>query len=95
MGPPSKVILAIHFLTGSDVTSKIDTKASGLKAQPEKYLQNFGRLLPPSAQSFELAAEYLAKVLKPNTSCKTFDKLRGEIFTQANTPNLLNLPSTI
>lgn len=90
MSPPSKVTLAIHFLTGSDVTSKTGTKASALKAQPEKYLQNFGRLLPPSAQSFELAEEYLVKSLKPNTSCKTFDKLQGEIFTQASTPNLLN-----
>ncbi len=92
--PPSKVILAIHFLNGPGVTSKIGTKASALKAKSEKYLQKFGRLLPLSVHSFELAEEYLVKVLKPNTSCKTFNKLRGEILTQVSTRNLFNLSCT-
>jgi len=37
------MILKAHILTGSDVTSKVGTKAAALKAQPERYLQDFGQ----------------------------------------------------
>lgn len=34
---------AVHFLTGSDYTSKIGTKKKAMKADPKKYLMQFGQ----------------------------------------------------
>ncbi|MCG8430862.1 MAG: hypothetical protein MJA29_06800 [Candidatus Omnitrophica bacterium] len=38
-----EILPAIHALSGSDVTSKVGTKSSALKADPEKYLKGFGK----------------------------------------------------
>ena len=38
----SSVLPAVHSLTGCDITSKIGTKKSALKAEPKKYLKCFG-----------------------------------------------------
>ena len=78
LGATKDVLLAAHFITGSDVTSRIGTKLSALKAQPEKRLSKFGQHLPPTTQSFKLAGEYLVKVLEPKSKCKTLDDLQCE-----------------
>jgi hypothetical protein len=36
------VLLAAHILTGCDLTSKVGTKLSAIKAKPELYLTDFG-----------------------------------------------------
>ena len=36
-----KCLLALHHLTGSDYTSKVGTKHSGLVANPSEYLNSF------------------------------------------------------
>ena len=75
LGATKVVLLAANFITGSDVTSRIGTKLSALKAQPEQYLSKFGQHLPPTTQSFKLAEEYLVKVLEPWSKCNTLDDL--------------------
>ena len=58
------VIIKAHTLTGSDVTSKIGTKAAALKCTPENYLITFG----------EIDEQYLVKAMHTNTTCITFDE---------------------
>lgn len=76
------VLPALHFLTGSDCTSKVGTKHAGMASTPEVFLTNFG--IPASEvimeQSIQLAEEYLVQVLKKGSVCKTMDELRI-IFT--------------
>ena len=88
------VVLAAHFLTRSDVTSKIGNKVAALKAEPEKYLCKFGRSLPPSAKCLELAEEYLVKVVKLGSRSKTFDTLRFEIMNLKSLHSCKELPCT-
>lgn len=95
IGPTANVLLAIHFLTGSDVTSKIGTKSAALKiTEPQKYLQTFGQETPPHSASMKLAEEYLVKVLKPGSKCKSFNALRLEVMNNATLPNVQDLPCT-
>ena len=37
-----EVLPATHALTGCDITSKFDTKAAGIKAEPVLFLNDFG-----------------------------------------------------
>lgn len=37
------VLPAMHHLTGSDYTSKVGTKHSGILAKPENFLNNFAQ----------------------------------------------------
>ncbi len=39
--PRCKSLLAMHMLTGTDVTTKLGTTASALKVKPELYLADF------------------------------------------------------
>jgi len=41
--PVCEVLSATHALTGCDITSKFDTKAAGINAEPVLYLKDFGR----------------------------------------------------
>ena len=44
----------VHILTGCDVTSKMETKATAIKANPESHLHNFGEQNNSSAaKSFD------------------------------------------
>ena len=71
-----KVILKSHVLTGSDVTSKVGTKAAALNSEPEKYLESFGEMNKPSMESLEKAEKYLVQVLQKNSKCTNFNELR-------------------
>jgi len=53
--PLCSSLIALHILMGSDVTSKIGTKTSALKAHPEIYLQEFGLSFPPDQKTFSQA----------------------------------------
>ena len=59
----SAVLLAVHSLTGYDITNKIGTKRSALKAEPKKYLKYLG-ISPNLTQIVLKDAEiYLVMVL--------------------------------
>lgn len=88
------VLPALHSLTGCDITSKVGTKKAALKANPERYLANFGRYSPMSEGDSKLAEEFLVNVLKSTSKCKDFMELRSEIFNFSKTSSLLNLPPT-
>ena len=53
-----QVLLAVHTLTGCDYTSKFGTKHVALKANPEKYLLQFGTMNDIDRQVV-VAEEYL------------------------------------
>lgn len=73
-----KVLPAVHQLTGCDITSKLGTKAAGLKAEPEVYLKDFGK--DPENIDVELIEEHLVQVYKPGASMKTLDELRYHLY---------------
>ena len=81
-----------HILTGCDVTSKIGTKAAALQCETEKFITRFGDEQSPIIQ-FLKAEEYLVKVFKRKTKCKTLNELRLEQYTKKSS-NLLQLPPT-
>ena len=62
-----KVLPAVHFLTGSYITSKHGT---ALKANPQLYLTEFGQ----DHVDVEKVDEYLVQVLKPGTLIKTMNE---------------------
>jgi len=83
----------LHHLTGCDSTSKFGTKTAGLKANPEKYLQNFAR--NPYDTAFNLVEEFLEHVYqsKVPSDCQTMDHLRYHLFHHIS-KTILNLPPT-
>ena len=44
IGPLYDVLPAIYVRSGSDITSKVGTKAAALKADPVSYLKRFGKV---------------------------------------------------
>lgn len=89
------VLPALHFLTGSDCTSKVGTKHAGMASTPEAFLTNFG--IPASEvmeQSIQLAEEYLVQVLKKGSVCKTMDELRMFLYTPGKNISIEDLPPT-
>ena len=54
----SRVVLQAHVLSGCDVTSKIGTKVSVLRHEPEKYLEHFGETETVPDDVFRLAEKY-------------------------------------
>ena len=71
-----KIILKSHVLTGSDVTSKVGTKAAALNNELEKYLESFGEMNKPSLESLEKAEKYLVRVLQKNSKCTNSNEPR-------------------
>ena len=89
--PLVAVLLATHIGTGCDYLSKIGTKLASLNAIPEMYLEGFGKKELDDMQMLK-CEEYLVKVFKSNTECKTFDSLRA--FQYRNNESILDLPPT-
>ena len=54
-----RVTLKAHILSGSDITSKIESKASALKNEPERYLENFGETESLTDDILRAAEKYL------------------------------------
>ena len=95
MGTPlCKVLPAVHSLTGCDTTSKIGTKAAALKCDPVIHLADFGKAETASPPLLARAEEYLVKVLKRATTCKTFTELRKEIYHHSKNSIMQQLPPT-
>ena len=88
------VLPAVHSLTGCDITSKIGAKKAALKAQPEKFLKNFGRTVTLSESVLQDAEHFLVRVVKSRSNCKNFSELRSEIFHSAKASSHQNLPPT-
>ena len=88
----ASVMPALHSLTGSDTTSKIGTMKSALKADPQKYLVNFGRLSSPSV--FKSAEQILVKVVKNSSAASNFTELRKKIYQTVTRATHLDLPPT-
>ena len=79
----SSIILKTHVFTRCDVTSKIGTKSSAMKSNPERFLQAFG-VGEPSDIAFKSAERYLVNVIQPRSNCMTFDELRYEMYCTQN-----------
>lgn len=84
-------LIAVHHLTGCDSTSKFGTKASALKPKASKYLHNFGK--DHNEIDLDMAEEYLCKVYKAGTTCKTLDELRYHLYHHSK-KTILGLPPT-
>ena len=67
------------MLTGCDVTSKIGTKSSAMKNNPERFLEDFG-IGEPSDAAFKSAEHYLVNLIQPSSNCRTLDELRYEMY---------------
>jgi len=83
-------------LTGSDVTSKVGSKPTALKAFLELYLKDFGKSIDRNYIEPVIAkAEcYLVKVLKHGTNCTTMEDLRYTLYHQSKVKDLTELPPT-
>ena len=77
--PLIKVLLAAHIGTGCDSLSKVGTKLAALNAIPEMFLEGFGTRELDEIQ-IKKCEEYLVKVFKLTTDCKTFDSLRSVLY---------------
>ena len=75
----SLIILKTHVLTECDVTSRIGTKSSAMKNNPERFLEDFG-IGEPSDAAFKSAEHFLVNVIQPSSNCRTFDELRCEMY---------------
>lgn len=89
--PICKVLVPLHHLTGCDSTSKVGTKAAGLKANPGHYLRDFGK--DPTDIDFGLVEEFLVKVYKSNSQCKSMDDLRYHLYHHSKN-TIVDLPPT-
>ena len=88
-----RVLPAVHTLTGCDYTSKFGTKHAAMRADPGKYLLQFGTMIDIDRQVVE-AEEYLVQVFKKSQSCKTLDQLRCHLYHHSKRPCLDDLPPT-
>jgi hypothetical protein len=82
-----KVLIALHHLTGCDSTSKVGTKAAGLKANPGHNLCDFGK--DPNDIDFGLVEEFLVNIYKSSSQSKSMDELR-----HYSKKTILDLPPT-
>ena len=89
-----KVLLAVHILTGCDITSKVGTKAAALKAHPLKYLSGFAQDIDSVEEDIEMAEQYLVQVFKNGSDLKTMDGLRYSRFHHAKNCAYTDLPPT-
>ena len=93
IGPDlASVLPALHCLTGCDVTSKIGTKKSALKANPQSFLKNFGTT--SSRTDFKSAEEFLVKVLKNTSTSNNFTTFRQDSYYTSKGASHHSLPPT-
>lgn len=93
-GQLCSVLPALHSLTGCDITSRVGTKKAALKAEPERFLKQFGMSPTLSQSTIDNAEQYLVKVLKKGSTAKTFTEYREETFHFSKCSSLQNLPPT-
>ena len=64
---------------GCDYTSKFGTNHAALRANPEKYLLQFGTMNDTDRQVVA-AEEYLVQVVKKSQTCRSLDQLRCRLY---------------
>ena len=69
------VLLALHGLTGCDITSKIGTKQAALKADAVVYLQGFGATAPLLPSLIQQGEQYLVYVVDAVNKSSNFLQL--------------------
>ena len=88
-----KSLLKAHIGTGCDYLSKVGTKLSAMRANPELTLANFGDSSILNEQQTQIAEQYLVNVVSSNTgNSKTFDELRVKSWKNNN--SVFTLPPT-
>ena len=95
LGPHVCAVLpALHSLTGCDITSKVGTKKSALKANPVTYLTGFGISHCLDDHVAQQAEEYLVHVIYLGCKLSNFDELRVHQFRHLKSSSHQNLPPT-
>ena len=89
-----KVLPALHILTGCDMTSKVGTKCSGMKANPVQFLVTFGRSMSPTDSDIAQAEAFLVQVLQNGAPYATMDELCYYIYFHAKNVTYSELPPT-
>ena len=90
-----EVLPAIHALSGCDTTSKFGTKAAAIKADPIRYLKDFGQAQINVEASVPNAERYLVQVLhRGDHGIETMDCLRHHMFLHRQSTSLIDLPPT-
>ena len=81
----------MHCLTGHDANSKLGTKLSAIKQLPKANLLNFGKdpRIVDVEEMIKEGEKYLVTVMKSNSSCKSMDDLRYDIYHQNRVPLLI------
>ena len=69
------------------------TKNRKLKIDPLEYLKKFGETKELRNEEFEIAEQYLPKVLHDSTNKEAFNQLRFELYID-KIPALVELPPT-
>jgi len=93
--PMCEVLLAIHALTGCDVTSKFGTKSAAIKADPSMYRADFGKLEGNVTETLCNAQKCLVQVLnRGDRGIETLDNLRYKMYHQRKSTTILDLPPT-
>ena len=80
------------MITGCHGTSKIGTKSSAIKNNPERFLEDF-RIGEPFNTAFKSVEHYLVNVIQPSSNIRTFDELRYEMY-RTQEKRLSELPLT-
>ena len=86
--PTCKRLFAVHILIGCDYTSKFGTTSTALKVTPEVLLEDFGSGEVNIEDQVRLAEEYLVKVKKRWSLCKTTDELKDFIYNHSKANEL-------
>ena len=84
-------LLAAHLGTGCDTLSRVGTQLGALNSIPEMYLEGLGKG-DLNERQLKKCEQYLVKVSKLNTECKTFDSLRE--FQHRNNEPIFDLAPT-
>ena len=86
----------MRCLTGHAANSKFGTKLSAIKQLPEVNLLNFGSdpRIGDVEEMIEEGEKYLVLVIKQNSSCKSMNELRYDIYHHKKSIFFLDLPPT-
>ena len=89
-------ISAMHCLTGHDANGKFGTKLSAIKQLPKANLLNFGKdpRIVDVEEMIKEGERYLVTVMKSNSSCKSMDDLRYDIYHHTKSSSFVDLPPT-
>lgn len=90
------LLSAIHALSGSEYTSKVETRKAALYIASRSYLNHFRVSDDPEdvSKSLQLAVEYLVQLLQKGSPCKSLDELRLWLYHHGKDTGSEDLPPT-